>query len=225
MTKRISTDKSARTEALDSAHEDGDEPYSSPLTSKDRKWWWATGFLNTGLFIVPLMPLSLGIQAVMTPTANVKLDGAQQAALNAAFELNDDRATTVRRVVVELDHPSIWDRLLNGGPALLLTGVLILLAYALWRIEVNTTAGPHQRPFTAKDQKFLTLSARSLWCLWWVVAALEVFGPKSLHMDRAYVGPVTIGSLVIFGLALLTSTFVRVYTKGRRAYTDMEQIV
>ncbi|MFD7866033.1 hypothetical protein [Streptomyces sp. NPDC059783] len=231
MTERVSTENpAAYNSGSDSTPYPGCEHrgrrHAPPLTSKDRRWWWLTGLNNLGLLLMPALLLADGVKALITPTADVKLDATQRAALNSGFELTGERATTVRRVVVELDHPSLWDRLLNAAPSLILAGLLLLLAYSLWRIEVNTTAGPHQRPFTEKDERWLSRTARSLWWLWWLLAAAEVWGSHALHLGGgALVGPVSQGSVIVLGLALLVGMFSRVYRKAHQAYSDLEKIV
>jgi hypothetical protein len=231
MTERVSVDKPSAGEGGEPAPEhpvcENCGKRHDPLSaSQDRGWWFRTAMNNFGLAIVPALPLGWGVLNFITPTADVKLDGGQRQTVNSAFELTDERATTVRRVVVELDHPSIWDRLVAAGPSLVLAVLLAFLAYALWRIEVNTTAGPHQRPFTEKDERYLKRSGRSLWALWYVLMLVELLGGLALHLGgEAFVGPVSAGSLIVLGLATLVTVFARVYRKGSKAYADLEKIV
>lgn len=232
MTERTSLDKDAPEPAGDAKPEPplcencGRRHEYPDLTSKERGFWFLTVLRNAGLLVVPALPAMVGVKMLITPTADVRLNDAQRAAVNSGFELTGERATTVRRVVVELDHPSLWDRLTAAGPSLLLAGILLFLAYALWRIEVNTTAGPHQRPFTEKDERYLGRSARWLWWAWWVFVAVEAFGPMPLHLgNRVWAGELSSGSLIVMGLALLVGVFARVYRKGRRAYSELEKIV
>lgn len=230
MTERVSVDKPA-----DPGGEGVPRPaceecglVHAPLgkSGRPRRWWLEHGLQCWPLVVIPALPLGDGIKSLVTPMANVKLGDGERQALNSGFELTGERETTVRSVVVEMDHPSVLDRAVTAGPSLLLAGLLVFLAYALWRVVVNTTAGPHQRPFTEKDERYLRYSSLLLWVFWWVMVLVELFGFFPLHLGLlAQPGPGSGGSFIVMGLALLVSVFARVYAKGRKAYTDMEKIV
>ncbi|MFE9250706.1 hypothetical protein [Streptomyces sp. NPDC007088] len=191
-----------------------------------RRWFAYKAGTNLMLAIVPVLPLVKGITNLIHPSAEVDLTGAQREALNAQFEVSGHTATTVRQVTVELDHPSLMDRLVAAGPSLLLAGLLLFLAYALWRIEINMTAGPQQRPFTEKDQRVLSRAAQYLWGFWWAFLALEAFGFRALHLGgTGAAGSLTSGSIVVLGLSVLVGSFARTYRKGRTAYNEMQGIV
>lgn len=216
MTERVSTEKPQ-------AADDDAEP-----TSKDRKWWVMTGVANAGLVMVPLFPAIDAVQEFVSPSANVRLSDEQREAASALI-LEGHPDASLRRGTFVLEDPSIGERLLAAAPSALLAAMMLTIAWALWRIEVNMTAGPHQRPFTEKDGRVLARVSRSLWAWWFVFLVVEVAGytgaVKMLGADGGHFGPVGDVTFIIFGLSLLFAQFARVYRKGRAAYNDLEKIV
>lgn len=204
-----------------------EQPAETAEPPRQTRGWWVRKAVRDGSppVLVAALPLINGVLEFIRPTADVKLSGAQRAELNSHFELEGGPATTVRRVVVEVDHVTVWDRLVAAGPSLLLAGLLLLLAYALWRVEVNMTAGPHQRPFTQKDERYLYRTAHWLLSLWVFFAAAELFGGLALGVGGGFVGGMSAGSFVVLGLAVLVRSFARAYRKGRKAYEELERIV
>lgn len=203
-----------------------DKPESAPLTSKDRKWWVTTGFSHLGLAAIPIMAAWHGIDDFLHPSANLRLTSAQQAAVNSGFHLGHD--TTIHRVVVGLNAPSMLERVTAAAPNLMLAIMVLTLSRALWRIEVNMTAGPHQRPFTEKDQRVLTRVAWSMGVWWLAFIGVEIGGifvARHLGVTGGWLGSLGDVTLGTWGLMLLMATFARVYRKGRDAYTDLEKIV
>lgn len=216
MTERVSTQKPQP--AADDA-----EP-----TSKQRSWWVLTGLGNIGLILVPAFPAVDAVREFASPSANVRLTDEQREAVSG-LTLDGHPSASLRRGVFVLDDPSIAERLLAAAPSALLCAMILTIAWALWRIEVNMTAGPHQRPFTEKDERVLTRVSRSLWMWWFAFLAVEVAGItgaiKLLGARGGYFGPVADVTFIVLGLMLLFTQFARVYRKGRAAYNDLEKIV
>ncbi|MEV6401114.1 DUF2975 domain-containing protein [Streptomyces sp. NPDC051907] len=199
------------------------------LQPGSRSWFWAKRAEHATLFFIPAIPASRGVTEFVRPQASITLTGGQHAELNKTFEASG-APSTVERVIVHLDAPTLAERAAAAGPSLLLAGLLAFVAYALWRIEINMTSGRKQRPFTEKDGRVLGRSAGLLMWGWLVVIVAELAGFGVLRFGSAEVetGLAGIGSdasLVVLGLGVLVGVMARVYRKGAKAYEDLEKIV
>ncbi|MFC4328282.1 hypothetical protein ACFPC0_10640 [Streptomyces andamanensis] len=221
MTERVPLDK-------DSVRSDGPMPSVLPedygerrvtpghLTSKSRKWWMLTALANFGLLWVPSVPLVKGVAEFTEPSASIRLSQEQQDVVNAVVHTGN--GTDVERVTGVLRDPTLAERLMAAGPSVLTGLMLGVLAYALWRRRIEVKAGPHQRPFTAKDERWLKRALASMYALFMVFVVLRFYGGHALGFGErgSYLGPMEDATLPAVGLAFLTMTFVRVY----RSRTD-----
>lgn len=216
MTERVSTEKPAPA------------PASAEPTSKERRWWVFTALRNIGLLLVPAFPAINAVREFRSPSANLRLTDEQREAV-AGLSWEGHADASVRRVTVVLEDPALAERVLAALPSALLALMVLSIAWALWRIEVNMTAGPHQRPFTQKDERVLARVSRSLLAWWFVFLVVELAGIAGvmtmLEAEGGYFGPVGDVTFIIFGLSMLFAQFARVYRKGRAAYNDLEKIV
>lgn len=199
------------------------------LQPGSKGWFWAKRVENLALFLVPSIPAVDAVAEFIAPQATVTLTDVQSDMLNKTFEAGGS-PSTVERVIVELDAPTLAERLASAAPSLLLAGLLAFVAYALWRIEINMTAGKGQRPFTEKDGRILKRSSRFLYWGWFATIAVEAAGFLVLRlgpsdMEWGIPGVSSEASLVILGLAILVGTMARVYYKGSQAYESLEKIV
>jgi len=210
--------------------EQTDDPAQEAEAARRRALWnLRMGYL--GAWVAVLVPFTYGLDQLARPTVQVRLDEGQREAVNGAFELSPARGTTVEEVTATLDGAGAVDRLVAATPSLLLAGALGLLAYALWRVLVNTSAGGGQRPFTEKDERYLLRAQRAMWTLWWGLTFMELFGYRALELDvnmglwDGFAGPVSNGSLIVLGLGVALSAVRRAYRQGRKAYMELEKIV
>lgn len=196
-----------------------------------RRWFWRKRAENLLLIIGPLIPGGTALGAMWKPTVTTPLTDKQEAAINGVYEYAPGaKASTVHEVVVRIDHPGIGDRLVAAGPSLAFAVLLGLLAYALWRIEINMSG--NRRPYTEKDQRVFSRAIRWVWTGWWVVFGLELLGGLWYHYGPsggwfragAHV-PLDGLSIVILGLSGILYVVSRMYRTGRKAYEELEKAV
>lgn len=194
-----------------------------------RGWFWRKRAENLLLIVGPLLPAITAVGAIMTPSVTTPLTDKQSAAINKVYEYAPGaKASTVHDVTVRLDHPGIMDRLVAAGPSLAFAVLLTMLAYALWRIEINMSG--NRRPYTEKDQRVFTRALRWVWTGWWVVFGLELLGGLWYHYGPtggwfragAHV-PLDGLSVVILGLSGIMYVVARMYRTGRKAYEELEK--
>lgn len=191
-----------------------------------RAWFWEKRVTHLSLWLTPLIPFFTAVYDFVQPAVNTKLSGQQAAAINKAYEFSDHSASTVSRVLVILDNPSLMDRFILAAPMLTATLALVLVSYALWRIEINLAAGG--RPFTAKDQKTLS-RANVVAAVGWVFVFMAtmltaVWFRKGPAQGFDGFGPDGDGlPLMFLAIIVLVATMERVYKKGKAAYEELEK--
>jgi hypothetical protein len=207
-------------------HHHADEKHYAKRGS--RRWFWRKRAENLLLIAAPLIPAGMAVAALLRPGVETPLTDKQAAAINGAYEYATGKPSTVRTVYVRMDDPSIGDRLVAAGPSLTFAVLLGLLAYALWRIEINMSAGA--RPYTAKDAQVFRRATRWLWTGWWVVLGTEILGSTWYHYgpsggwfrSGAHV-PMDGVSLAVWGLSGMLAVVGRMYTTGARQYAELEK--
>lgn len=199
------------------------------LEPGSRSWFWAKRVENMMLFAAPAIPLALGIAQLVKPTVTVTLTDKQQAAVDRVYSVPGVGETSVDRVQVHLTDPSVADRLVTAGPALLFGLLIAFMAYALWRIEINLSANGK---YTPKDAKVLSLAARWLWRGWWFLMGAEI--AVTIWFRNADGGDAawwqhTVGttfdqaSLVTLVLTGFMGVVARIYRNGAKAYAELEK--
>lgn len=207
-------------------HHHADEKHYAKRGS--RRWFWRKRAENLLLIVGPIIPGATAVGALWRPSLDTPLTDKQAAAINGVYEYAGAKPSSVSDVHVVLDHPGIGDRLVAAGPSLAFTVLLALLAYALWRIEINMSAG--SRPYTAKDAQVFRRATRWLWTGWWVVWGLEILGGIWYHYGPsggwwragAHV-PMDGLSVIVLGLSGVLAVVTRMYTTGARQYAELEK--
>lgn len=195
-----------------------------------RRWFWRKRADNLLLVVGPLVPAGYALGALLQPDIRTPLTHQQQVAINGVYEYAGSKPSTVYEVVTRIDHPGILDRLVAAGPSLAFAALLGFLAYALWRIEINMSAGT--RPYTGKDARVFARAQRWLWTGWWIVFGLELAGSTWYHYGPtggwfrggAHV-PLDGLSVIILGVSGLLAVVARIYNTGGRAYAELEKAV
>jgi hypothetical protein len=211
----------------DCGHDHTQDP--KQLVPGSRSWFWAKRVENLALFLGPAIPLGIGVTQLIRPSVTVSLTDKQQAAIDGVYNMPGTDAS-VSRVIVLMDHPGFWDRLVAAGPALLLGLLLALLSYALWRIEINLSANGK---YTDKDTTVLSSASRWLWHGWWFLIAAELTvtwwfrdAPASEHWWIASATtPFGNASLIALVVAGFMGVVARIYRNGAKAYAELERAV
>ena len=89
------------------------------LVPGSRSWFWVKRIENMMLWVAPGGPLLMGTMQVVNPSVTVNLNDQQELAVNGVYDMPGRSASTVERVTVYLDDPTIGDRLIAAGPALM----------------------------------------------------------------------------------------------------------
>lgn len=198
------------------------------LVPGSRSWFWSKRLEHVMLWLAPGGPLLMGAMQLWHPQVNVHLDGEEREAINRVYEMHGAGASTVRDVSVRLDDPSIADRLIAAGPSLLFGALLVFVAYALWRIEINLSATGR---YTPKDGRVLSAASRWLWRGWWFLIAAEIGVslwwrdvPASGDWFTRSVGtPFDHASLMTLMITAVVAIIARIYRNGARAYAELEK--
>lgn len=194
-----------------------------------RRWFWYKRAENAMLFAAPAIPLALGIAQLIKPTVTVSLSDKQSAAVEQVYSVPGVGATAVDRVQVHLTDPSVADRLVTAGPALLFGLLLAFMAYALWRIEINLSANGK---YTTKDAKVLSAAARWLWRGWWFLMGAELAvtfwfhdadGGDASWWQHSVGTTFDQASLVTLVLTGFMGVVARIYRNGAKAYAELEK--
>jgi hypothetical protein len=193
-----------------------------------RRWFWGKRVDNMLLSVGAMIPLGYGTGALLRPDITTPLTDKQKVAINGVYEYAGAKPSTVYEVVTRFDHPSIGDRLVAAGPCLGFAALLGFLIYALWRIEINMSAGG--RPYTEKDARVFARARRWVWSGWWLIFGLETlggiwyhYGPSGGWFRAGAHVPLDGLSVVILGVSGLLAVVARMYTTGARAYAELEK--
>lgn len=221
-------DTATEASCTDCGHAESEHHGAMPGTPR---WFWRKRAENLLLIVGPLLPAVTAVGALWRPGVTTPLTDKQSAAINKVYEYAPGaKASTVHEVTVRLDHPGIMDRLVAAGPSLAFAVLLTMLAYALWRIEINMSG--NRRPYTEKDQRVFARALRWVWTGWWVVLGLELLGGLWYHYGPsggwyragAHV-PLDGLDIVILALSGVFYVVSRMYRTGRKAYEELEQAV
>lgn len=200
------------------------------LAPGSRSWFWSKRIEHMMLWIAPGAPLLVGTTQLLRPQVTVTLDGKDRAAINRVYDMPGIDASTVRSVTVRLDDPGIVDRLIAAGPSLLFGALLMFVAYALWRIEINLSA---TGKYTPKDGRVLAAASRWLWHGWWFIIASELAigfwwrdtpGTGTWYLSSVAT-PFDHASLMTLMITAVVAIITRIYRNGAKAYAELERAV
>lgn len=188
-----------------------------------RKWFWVKRLENSVLFFMPLLLLKLTVGEFREPGGFLYVQADQEKVIVDTLAVS--QPADVTSVSLKLVDPSIWDRITASLPLLILTVGMACLCHALWRIEINLTAGG--RPYTAKDDKIykrallVALAALVGGCF---TGALPVFlGDGFPEMSSSLSVSLVVGLMMLYGATAAATAARRMYIKGREAYEELEK--
>lgn len=186
-----------------------------------KKWWWEARVSNAFVFGVSGVPILASAASMWKPGVSGTLTDKSAAALNLP--------AGVHGTVVEtrLTDPSLWERFLVGFPLLSVGFALMILAYAMYRMDINMTG--HTRPYTKADHKWLHRAYNAV--LWgWIIA---VFGhdfipgwlPAADGLSDPRLVPAMDETWLLLPLLVSVAGVLRLHRQAKGQHEKLEKIV
>lgn len=170
---------------------------------------------------IAFIPIGAAVGAMIKPEVSGKLSGSNAKALDLPGSLHG----TV--VEARLTDPALWERAAAGLPMLSMGLALLVLGYAMYRMDVNMTQ--HTRPYTDKDHRWLHRADFWVYVGWAVAlvanSVLPGLLPSANGLDDVQFVPVLSETWLLLPLTVCTAGLVRLHHAAKGQFEKLEKIV